>query len=307
MKSLRRLSVATLFFTLWCSGIRAQTAQWNPTSEAANAAYDAKDWPKAAQLYKALTAADDKNGRAWYRLGISLHKVGQNQEAIQAFEKAIANGVPNFLVEYQCALALASLSQNDQAFRSLEKAVTDGFAQPDDLSSAPELATLRGDPRFAKSVAQAEHNLKPCAYAIENHQFDFWIGEWDVVTTEGGVTAGSSRIEKILNDCVVLENWTSANAPYQGKSYNTYNTNLKRWEQFWADNSQGMIHFYGNLKDGVMDYWTDELPQPDGKKLKRHLQFIPQGSDKLRQFSQGSYDDGKTWFVEYDLTYVKKK
>lgn len=73
------------------------------------------------------------------------------------------------------------------------------------------------------------------------------------------------------------------NAPDQGKSYNTYNTSRKRWKQFWVDNSQGMIHFLGDLKDGVMDYWTDGVPQRDGKKLKRHLQFIPQGSDKVRQ------------------------
>jgi len=31
-----------------------------------------------------------------------------------------------------------------------------------------------------------------------------------------------------------------------------------------------------------MDYWTDEIPQPDGKKLKRHLQFIKLGPDKVR-------------------------
>ena len=57
----------------------------------------------------------------------------------------------------------------------------------------------------------------------------------------------------------------------------------------------------------MMDYWTDEIPQPDGKKLKRHLQFIKMGADKVRQFSQGSNDGGKTWFVEYDFTYNRKK
>jgi hypothetical protein len=102
---------------------------------------------------------------------------------------------------------------------------------------------------------------------------------------------------------VILENWASLNNPYQGKSYNTYNTSLKRWEQFWVDNSQGMIHFYGELKDGIMDYWTDEIPQGNGQKLKRHLQFIPQGPDRVRQFSQGSTDGGKTWTTEYDFTY----
>ena len=52
---------------------------------------------------------------------------------------------------------------------------------------------------------------------------------------------------------------------------------------------------------------SDELPQPDGSKLKRHLQFFALGSDKVRQFSQGSTDNGKTWNVEYDFTYIRKK
>jgi len=37
-----------------------------------------------------------------------------------------------------------------------------------------------------------------------------------------------------------------------------------------------------------MDYFTDEIPQTTGPALKRHLQFIPSGSDKVRQFSRGS-------------------
>jgi len=103
----------------------------------------------------------------------------------------------------------------------------------------------------------------------QNRQFDFWLGEWSVVTSQGATPAGDSRIELILGDCVVQENWTSAgNIGYSGKSYNTYNAALKRWEQYWVDNAVH-IFFYGELKDGIMDYWTDELPQPDGKKLKR--------------------------------------
>jgi hypothetical protein len=56
-----------------------------------------------------------------------------------------------------------------------------------------------------------------------------------------------------------------------------------------------------------MDYWTDEIPQPSGPALKRHLQFTKLGPDKVRQFSQGSTDGGKTWTPEYDFTYVRKK
>jgi len=37
-----------------------------------------------------------------------------------------------------------------------------------------------------------------------------WLGQWNVVTSRGAMPAGDSRIELILGDCVVQENWTSA-------------------------------------------------------------------------------------------------
>src|SRR5437879_3734472 len=162
-----------------------------------------------------------------------------------------------------------------------------------------------GLPSFTRSSRNPRKLRR--AYTAENRQFDFWLGEWSVSTTQGAVPAGDSRIELILEDCVVQENWKSQNGPYSGKSYNIYNQALKRWEQYWVDNTGGNIFFYGGLKDGVMDYFTDEIPQTSGPALKRHLQFIPLGPDKVRQFSRGSTDGGKTWSVEYDFTYTRKK
>ncbi len=285
--------------------VRAQSP--DAASTAANAAYETKNWEVAGVLYERMTVTEPGNGRAWYRYGVSLRHTNQPDKAIPAFERAAENGAPVFMAEYQTALAYALLKNSEQTFAYLEKAVKDGFAQAESLQSDDELNAYREDSRFAKITEQAARNEKPCVYAGENRQFDFWVGEWNVVTTAGSITAGKSRIEKILNGCVILENWTSATPPYEGKSLNTYNPALKRWEQFWADNSQGMIHFYGELKNGVMDFWTDSIPQPDGKPLKRHLQFLPMGPDKVRQFSRGSNDDGKTWFVEYDFTYNRVK
>ncbi|HEY6267615.1 MAG TPA: tetratricopeptide repeat protein [Candidatus Acidoferrum sp.] len=275
-------------------------------TEAASA-YDTKNWGEAVRLYKQIVETAP-NPRAWYRLGVSLNKTGDKDKAIEAFEKGRALGLPPQFAEYGIAAVFASKKDKDKAFEHLEKAAQNGLSQPDQLSTDPDLAELKSDPRFSKILEIVTHNQKPCAYAAENRQFDFWLGEWNVVTSQGETPAGDSRIELILGDCVVQENWTSAgNIGYSGKSYNIYNAAVKRWEQYWVDNAGGNIFFYGGLKDGVMDYWTDEIPQLDGKKLERHLQFIKLGPDKVRQFSQGSNDGGKTWFAEYDFTYNRKK
>jgi len=275
-------------------------------SQEANAAYDAKNWERAAKLYEELSREmNTPPPRVWLRLGDAMRSIGRYEEALAAFEKADQTGGGLF-GEYGKAAVYVALNQPDKAFASLDRAVQQGYADPDALTSDPNLSALRNDPRFVKIVEQTKKNQRPCAYIPENRQFDFWLGEWDVSTTQGVVPSGNSKIELILEDCVVQENWKSLNSPYAGKSYNVYNTMLKRWEQYWVDNVGGNIFFYGELKGGVMDYWTDDLPQSDGTKLKRHLQFFKLGSNTVRQFSQSSSDGGKTWQVEYDFTYTRK-
>jgi tetratricopeptide (TPR) repeat protein len=307
----RFLFTLCVLVTLSC-GSRAQANQLPANDEAklkadATAAYDAKDWAKSAKLYEEMVSAHPEIPRLWYRLATSQEGLGELDKSLATFQKAAQLGLPPIFGEYALATVYAKKNDKENAFVHLQKALDAGYNDPATLDSDERLANLRQDARFAHLVQAANHNLKPCADTPENRQFDFWVGEWNVESTEGGVPAGQSKIDLILGDCVVLENWQSGGNPYSGKSYNIYNASLKRWEQYWVDNSGGNIFFYGNLKDGVMDYWTDEIPQPDGTKLKRHLQFIKNSPDQVRQFSRGSTDGGKTWTVEYDFTYNRKK
>lgn len=290
------------------AGVSVQgMGQADETAAAANSAYQQKDWATASRLYGELTQTNPNNRQYWYRLGVSEQAAGHHEQALHDFLQAQANGVPPAIVGFDMACAYSSMGQKDKAFETLTEAVKQGFGQPERMNSEPLLQPLKSDPRFAELLARATRNQKPCAYDAENRQFDFWVGDWDVVDASSGIAAGSSHVEKELGECVIWENWTSASTSYAGKSYNVYNPNLKQWEQFWVDNAGGTIYFRGGLKDGVMDFYTDEIAQSDGTKLKRHLQFFSLSPDKVRQYSQGSTDGGKTWRVEYDLTYTRKK
>jgi len=46
----------------------------------------------------------------------------------------------------------------------------------------------------------------PCT-AAEYRQFDFWLGEWDVVSTAGG--SGVNRITRICEGCALREEYAS--------------------------------------------------------------------------------------------------
>lgn len=65
------------------------------------------------------------------------------------------------------------------------------------------------------------------------HEFDFWIGEWDVTNVEGGKAVGRNRIEPILGGCVLQETWAGVSGS-AGTSLNFFDTQLGRWRQFWV-------------------------------------------------------------------------
>jgi len=289
------------------AAVKSGTDESTAAAEA-DAAYRIKDWARATPLYERLVHEQPDGYTNWLRWGACLHGIGQNAKALEAYEGARTHGAPPSAVDYGVAVALASVGDTDKAFAALSEAVKQGRGRPDLLLSDPDLRSLRMDLRFAALVKQAQQNQAPCESRAESRQFDFWVGDWNVVTTRELTPVGRSHIELGLGDCVIWENWTSlGESGYSGKSYNVYNPDQKRWEQFWVDNQGGMIHFHGGLTAGVMDLYTDGIPQADGKALKRRLRFYNLGADRVRQFSEGSTDDGKTWTVEYDFTYNREK
>ncbi|MGH9591957.1 MAG: hypothetical protein ACRD5L_02620, partial [Bryobacteraceae bacterium] len=139
-----------------------------------------------------------------------------------------------------------------------------------------------------KAASQPVLRVSPACAAAEFRQFDYWVGDWDVTSTNDGIARGTSHISREMNGCVIWENWTSVGGPFFGKSYNTYNPNLQRWEQYWVDNGAGVAFFTGHLVDGTMDYMTEDIPQPKGGVMRRHLQFFNISPDQVRQFCQHS-------------------
>lgn len=80
----------------------------------------------------------------------------------------------------------------------------------------------------AVAFGQAERQAPPCS-APEYHQFDFWIGNWDV-TTPDGKPVGTNLVRQILDGCVIEENWSGTTGG-DGKSFNIYFARDRRWHQ----------------------------------------------------------------------------
>lgn len=139
----------------------------------------------------------------------------------------------------------------------------------------------------------------PCAEAVF-HQFDFWLGEWDVFAP-GGQRAGRNIIRAAEGGCAIVETWTSASGN-TGTSLNFYDRADRKWHQAWMERGGEALRLSGAFADGHMRLQSDSAG-PDG--AVNRITWTPMPDGKVKQFWDASTDGGKTWKTAFDGTYVK--
>ena len=276
-----------------------------PAGLPADTLYVRQDWAHAAIAYDALTRAEPANGRAWYRLGVSLQQSGHADRAIAPYLKAAGLGFAPNATYYNLACAYATTHDADHAFGALDSLVSKGYRQPQALEAESDFASIKGDARFAAAVARAKKNQFPCADDPRSRELDFWVGEWNVQDRASGRPVGASSVQRILGDCVIFENWTGLQGG-SGKSFNSYNYAEGWWQQNWvSDGGQTNDYTRGALEGNAMVYHG--IGHNGTTTYPTKLSFFNLGPDQVRQLSEYSTDDGKTWQVGYDFLYVRKK
>ncbi len=147
---------------------------------------------------------------------------------------------------------------------------------------------------------------KPCSCCSDEHNaFDFWVGEWMVINTDGS-EAGSSIISEVEDGCVIKENWTSAQQDYTGTSYNFYNAALKRWEQLWIDNQGQHLKLHGQKVDNQMILKSDEFEGQNGEILQNRITWTSNEDGTVRQLWE-VLQDGKASKTLFDGLYKEKE
>lgn len=139
----------------------------------------------------------------------------------------------------------------------------------------------------------------PCADP-QHHQFDFWVGKWDVYPTGKDQLVAHSLIESVYGGCGVRENWMPLGKT-GGGSLNIYLPAEKHWEQFWIDSGGTRALFIGG--------WNGKAMVIQGKwggPLVR-ISYSKNADGSVRQSGEQSTDDGKTWAPSFDLTYRPAK
>jgi hypothetical protein len=155
-------------------------------------------------------------------------------------------------------------------------------------------------------VQAAESPVDPCA-TPQHHQFDFWVGDWQVFDAKTNQLVGFDQVEKHSHGCIVQQNLTLLTDLYRrpGVAFRLAGIGVNRfdgesWLEMWADNQWGAIVLKGMPEDGKAMVLKSITPsrnrdlrlvwekRPDGSV--RALQYVaPAGTEKWELYGDLIY------------------
>lgn len=155
--------------------------------------------------------------------------------------------------------------------------------------------------RAQSTMASHPGKVREACDTPQHHQFDFWVGRWDVYRADKNALVAHSTIEKLYGGCAIRENWMPL-VGGAGGSLNAYRANLHQWRQFWTDADGDLDEYSGAFEDGKMIF-TGTSSNLSGEVSSVRMVFEAQADGSVTQtgFQLGS--DRKTWQLQYKFIY----
>lgn len=127
----------------------------------------------------------------------------------------------------------------------------------------------------------------PCG-GPDYRAFDFWVGEWTVVSPEGE-RVGRNRIRRVAGGCALLESWTSAEGT-TGTSLNYYDPDDERWTQVWVGARGLRLRLEGTVEGASMVLEGERTAE--GRRVRDRITWTPRPDGTVRQTWETSTDGG---------------
>ena len=149
------------------------------------------------------------------------------------------------------------------------------------------------------SQTTAQATPPPACDAPEHRQFDFWIGDWEVVGGPGGdAIAGRNTIKPVSSGCALREHWVNTGGR-DGHSLNAYDRGAEAWTQFWIGSDGVILRLHGGLRaDGAMAM-EGALPDGKGGMQRQRIVWTPLADGRVEQRWDTSDDDGASWQTSF--------
>src|SRR3954463_15582500 len=154
---------------------------------------------------------------------------------------------------------------------------------------------------FISSAVIAQGNAPPKQTPAgcdtpQSHQWDFWVGKWEVHPNGASQIIAHSLIEKKYSGCAIRENWMPVGKELTGGggSLSIYDVRLKQWRQTWMDSSGARVQLDGSLAGSVITIsgvWAN-FAGPGQDALVR-MMYQKQADGQGRQWAFFSPGGGK--------------
>jgi len=141
--------------------------------------------------------------------------------------------------------------------------------------------------------------MSPAAGHAPEHDFDFWVGEWEVFGPAGR-RLGASSITQLFGTGALAEHWRGAGG-FEGHSLNSFDSTRGQWHQTWLDSTGSVLLLDGGLVDGSMVLQGLAPAEHGGKVQTQRITWTPE-QDGVRQHWETSAD-GATWTTLFDGHY----
>jgi hypothetical protein len=145
-------------------------------------------------------------------------------------------------------------------------------------------------------------------------QFDFWIGEWDVIlrTLRGDNSwedsrAARAKIYRILDGRAILELWDeqSNDNSIRGYSLRFFDPAREEWRLFlnWPGNNRsGTSTLNGSFRHGRGEFYSTQTGADGVATISRYT-FSDISPDRLRWDDGFSVDGGRTWRANWIMEF----
>jgi hypothetical protein len=179
-------------------------------------------------------------------------------------------------------------------------------AQKKAAPKAKTTASPSPAPTPSPAVTPSPVPLSAACNSPQHRQFDFWLGEWDLVGADGKKSA-EDKVAQVLGGCALEENWTGVKSG-QGLSFSAYDPATRRWHQTLIDDSGAVLKLEGEFADGKMILVGQRPSQKEkGVTITHRIAWSTMPDHRVKQYWEASTNGGRTWRPVFEGYYVPRK
>jgi tetratricopeptide (TPR) repeat protein len=267
--------------------------------------FNDKQFRIAVNELKSCLKQSPEDSSLYLLTGISYVKLRDYRKGKAYLQEAINRNVRNMAAaNFYFGLCLLQEGNNNEGLSFMENAAQLGFSRFT-VMDTDEFVWVRDGKRFQDIRMKVKENAFPCLKDPNNNKFDFWLGEWDVYTSNK--KSAHSKITKAVGGCAVHEDYVTLSGLYAGQSISYYDPETELWNQYWVGSAADKSKYYETEGYEANMQFITKGKNAQGIDSWTKMSYVQENEDTVIQILESSTDLGATWSVAFHGTYKRKK